>query len=220
MLMNKVQQKLALSKKIIIRVSKESQNRICISCSFAKECVVLLDLIREVYNDVVFPVIFIDHKQHFPEVYTFKDELTKQWNLEVHAIPSEKDYDDVKTDKNNCCYWLKIKPLVRIMQQDNYEACLMPENFHENCIELVNPRESTLARNFIYPLRHWVDSDIWRYIRTKTLPYCSLYDKGFKQFSCKPCSQPIFSPEEHTSRENKKNDNEEMIERLRKLGYF
>jgi phosphoadenosine phosphosulfate reductase len=46
------------------------------------------------------------------------------------------------------------------------------------------------ARNgetFIRPILKFDDYDIWQYIRENHLPYCSLYDEGFKRIGCVLC---------------------------------
>ena len=39
----------------------------------------------------------------------------------------------------------------------------------------------------VNPVLHWLDEDIWQFIRERALPYCSLYDEGFKRLGCIGC---------------------------------
>jgi len=39
----------------------------------------------------------------------------------------------------------------------------------------------------INPIISWTDSDVWNYIRGRNLPYCKLYDEGFKRLGCVGC---------------------------------
>lgn len=43
------------------------------------------------------------------------------------------------------------------------------------------------------PLIYWTDADIWQFIRDNNIPYCSLYDEGFKRLGCIGC--PMGGPE-------------------------
>jgi len=44
----------------------------------------------------------------------------------------------------------------------------------------------------VNPLLNWVDEEIWEYIRSERLPYCELYDQGFKRLGCIGC--PMAGP--------------------------
>lgn len=46
-------------------------------------------------------------------------------------------------------------------------------------------RESALT--YIRPILNFDNYDIWQYIRENNLPYCSLYDEGFKRLGCVLC---------------------------------
>jgi phosphoadenosine phosphosulfate reductase len=37
------------------------------------------------------------------------------------------------------------------------------------------------------PILHWSDENVWEFIRGEKLPYCSLYDEGFKRLGCVGC---------------------------------
>ena len=42
-------------------------------------------------------------------------------------------------------------------------------------------------KNVVRPIIDWTDEEIWEYIRKYDLPYCELYDKGFKRLGCIGC---------------------------------
>jgi len=63
----------------------------------------------------------------------------------------------------------------RIMMNDN-------EDFRqelEHCI----PRQKYVVN----PLIDWTDEQVWDFIRTQNLPYCCLYDEGWKRIGCIGC---------------------------------
>lgn len=37
------------------------------------------------------------------------------------------------------------------------------------------------------PIAYWTDEDVWAFIRSRNLPYCELYDQGFKRLGCIGC---------------------------------
>lgn len=41
--------------------------------------------------------------------------------------------------------------------------------------------------NILAPIAYWTDEDVWAFIRSRNLPYCELYDQGFKRLGCVGC---------------------------------
>lgn len=42
-------------------------------------------------------------------------------------------------------------------------------------------------RWFVSPIMYWTTADVWEFIRDRDLPYCSLYDEGWKRLGCIVC---------------------------------
>lgn len=51
----------------------------------------------------------------------------------------------------------------------------------------INANRNRRGALIIAPIVYWTDADVWRYIRENSLPYCSLYDEGFKRIGCVGC---------------------------------
>lgn len=45
---------------------------------------------------------------------------------------------------------------------------------------------------FVNPIIDWTAKDVWEFIRRENIPYCSLYDDGFKRLGCVLC--PMETP--------------------------
>jgi len=43
------------------------------------------------------------------------------------------------------------------------------------------------SKKMVHPIIDWSDPDIWWYIRERSIPYCSLYDEGFRRLGCVLC---------------------------------
>ncbi len=39
----------------------------------------------------------------------------------------------------------------------------------------------------MHPIIDWEDGDVWEFIRQEQVPYCDLYDEGFKRLGCILC---------------------------------
>jgi phosphoadenosine phosphosulfate reductase len=56
--------------------------------------------------------------------------------------------------------------------------------------QITNNRNTGLI---LCPILYWTERDVWQFIREQELPYCSLYDEGFKRLGCVGC--PMGGPE-------------------------
>ena len=52
---------------------------------------------------------------------------------------------------------------------------------------LFEPCKTNKKRFFLSPIIDWSDDDVWEFITENKLPYCPLYDEGFKRLGCILC---------------------------------
>jgi len=156
----------------------------------------------------------------FPEVLAFRDELTESWKVELCvARPAVDEGYPLAEDPVACCRDLKIEPLNRAIQDLGLELLLTgvrsdehPSRAEREWLESRSTPEHTQA----HPILHWTEMDVWAFYMAEDLPYCSLYDQGYRSLGCRPCTQPAAASE-RAGRETRKED---MLEVLRSLGYF
>ena len=43
------------------------------------------------------------------------------------------------------------------------------------------------ARKVLNPIIDWTDEEVWDFLHGKDIPYCKLYDEGFKRLGCIGC---------------------------------
>lgn len=70
---------------------------------------------------------------------------------------------------------ITAKKADRILLNDNDDA----RRYFEHCI----PKAKTVCN----PILDWTDDNVWRYIQERRLPYCKLYDEGFRRLGCIGC---------------------------------
>jgi phosphoadenosine phosphosulfate reductase len=58
----------------------------------------------------------------------------------------------------------------------------------------------------------------WQYVKTHDVPYCVLYRKGYRGLGCEPCTKRGAGP--GTERAGRDQSKEEIMNRLRRMGYF
>lgn len=49
------------------------------------------------------------------------------------------------------------------------------------------------GKKYLMPILDWTDEEVWDYIRSNNISYCSLYDEGYKRLGCVMC--PLAGPE-------------------------
>jgi phosphoadenosine phosphosulfate reductase len=60
----------------------------CVTSSFQAEDMVLTHLVRQFLPDV--PVLFLDTFHHFAQTLTYRDELTKEWGLNLIVLRAKE----------------------------------------------------------------------------------------------------------------------------------
>ena len=53
--------------------------------------------------------------------------------------------------------------------------------------QVVEPCTQGRGKIYVNPIMDWTDQDVWQYIRENEVPYCHLYDEGWKRLGCVCC---------------------------------
>ena len=72
-----------------------------------------------------------------------------------------------------------------MLRLDNRENARIVEMCYKNHTTLINP------------IIDWTDAEVWEFIREYNIPYCSLYDEGFKRLGCIGCPMASKQMREH-----------------------
>lgn len=195
---------------------------IAVAFTGGKDSTTLLHLVRTAYNGTVpFKVFNIDTSVKFREVYEIRDRIAKEWNLDMTILkhPNAKEVIEKARDSAECCSLLKsgvldsgireysIKALMTAIRWDEQEARADEKYFSERD-----------GHTRIHPILHFMEKDIWEYIRRNDIPYCELYNRGYRSLGCAPCTEP--SGEHGPERAGRSLDKEAIMKSLRELGYF
>lgn len=71
-----------------------------------------------------------------------------------------------------------------ILNNDNEESRKMIEQCYK------------LNKTVVNPIIDWTDEDVWEFIHEYDVPYCELYDKGYKRLGCIGCPMSSHQQEE------------------------
>lgn len=188
------------AKRIIEKYLQRCFNPI-VTCSFGKDSVVMLHLVRSVYNKI--PVLFL--KEPFnPKKYQFANKLIEDWDLNVYDFaPSSTDtlIEDNTFEIFNIYEANGGKLVLPTSIEDPKEGELylcgrddfllkakcVGYQFKWDCVFIghkstdVNPflhetqitSEAALLGNIhaVFPIKDWTDKDIWEYTEKYNVPY-------------------------------------------------
>ena len=219
----RLENKVKKSIDIIMETEKRfGLENIAVAFTGGKDSTTLLHLVRTAYKGKVpFKVFNIDTSVKFREIYEIRDRIAKEWNLDMVILrhpEARKVIEDAK-DSAECCSMLKsgvlndgvkkynIKALMTAIRWDEQEARADEKYFSER---------SDHTR--IHPILHFMEKDIWEYIKKNNIPYCELYNKGYRSLGCAPCTEP--SDKDGPERAGRALDKESIMKSLRELGYF
>src|SRR5215467_11283654 len=67
---------------------EQSAEHACFTCSFQAEDIIVLHLLRRRAPKI--PVLFLETGYHFPETYEFRDQIARDWNLNlINVLPKQ-----------------------------------------------------------------------------------------------------------------------------------
>jgi phosphoadenosine phosphosulfate reductase len=169
----------------------------CVTSSFQAECVVLVHMLREVQPRM--PVLFLDTVHHFPQTYTYRDEIAAAWNLNlVNLRAAEPEPGLWRTSTKACCGKHKVEPLFGALEAyDTWFTALRrdqsPSRANLGDIEpFALPSGKSLRK--VSPLAAWTAKDVWAYAKAHQIPLLPLYELGYTSIGCEPCTSLPLDP--------------------------
>jgi phosphoadenosine phosphosulfate reductase len=187
-----------------------------------KDSTTVLHIIKQAFGNIPFKAINIDTTVDFPEIYEIIDYLKKQWNINLHIFKNEKASQliNISKDHAECCYQLKTLPLNEAITSLKIKALITALRWDEQEARVEEVYFSERERPVhvrVQPILHFREVDIWQYIKKYGIPYCELYNKGYRSLGCVPCTTISMGRHERSGRSQNK---EQIMSKLRELGYF
>lgn len=188
-----------------------------------KDSTVVLALWREVLREgapgAPLTALNLDTGCKFPEVLAFRDQLARKWGVDVHIVRPAVELNryPLAVDPVACCGDLKIRPLNAAIARLAIPALLTGVRADENPDRADRPwLEDHGDHVRALPILEWTELDIWTFMVRENIPWCSLYDHGYRSLGCVPCT----SRSGHGERSGRDSRKEERMGQLRSLGYF
>lgn len=206
--------KVDLSNMVIDQAFREhSPDKCAVACSFGKDSMVVLDLVRRKYPEIL--TVFCNTGVEFPETLALRDYVVLDWNLNYYearpqgcsfwSCVERYGWPPLRFDGKHgsrqikCCYLLKEKPAMDAYKTHNIELCFTGITAAESrnrlmlekrCGEYYFAKTQDMWK--CHPIMSWTEAEVWEYIRSNKIPYNSFYDKFPNQrVGCIPCTGHI-----------------------------
>ncbi len=116
-----------------------------------------------------------------------------------------------------------VKAIFQGLRRDEQAARVQDDYYEKKEVAHLIPGHMRIK-----PILHFTERDIWDNIMVSKIPYCLLYEQGYRSLGAKTTSAiaepgvPAWEQDlEHTTeRAGRRQDKEQMMSRLRKLGYM
>jgi phosphoadenosine phosphosulfate reductase len=122
----------------------------------------------------------------------------------------------------------RVLPSSVVHERWRYPLGKHPARFHDPYFEYKNGEHLIPEHTRIRPILHFTEKDLWDTYAAFNIPFCPLYKEGYRSLGAKTSSmiheegvpaweQDLENTEERSGRHQEK---EEVMERLRTLGYM
>jgi sulfate adenylyltransferase subunit 2 len=189
----------------ILREAKAQFKNLAILWSTGKDSTTNLWLCKKAFfGKIPFPVIHIDTGYKFPEIYEFRDNLAKEWNLDLVIAKNEealKEGMSPKKGRLECCTLLKTVALKDLIKKRKFDALILAIRRDEHGIRAkeryYSPRDEEFKWNYkdqpaemwdlyvkpsedyshmrVHPILHWTELNVWQYVKQEKLPVNPMY---------------------------------------------
>ncbi len=195
----------------ILREAYSSIKNIAMLWSLGKDSNVMVWLaLKAFFGKIPFPVVHVDTKKKFEEMYDFRDKYEKKWNLNLIKVncPHINKIDSSLPQAARSAA-RKTEGLKNIIKKKNFQGIIAGIRRDEQNTRakerFFSPRDENGTWNVIdqppelwdryqtaypvgihirvHPLLSWTEKNIWEYIKRENIPVVSLYfSKNGKRF--------------------------------------
>ncbi len=189
----------------ILREAYAEFDRPAVLWSMGKDSTTMLWLCRKAFlGKIPFPVVHIDTGYKFKQMYRFRDEIAKEWGLELVIARNEqalKERVSPKDGKLECCTQLKTEALRECLEEHGFDALILAIRRDEHGIRAkeryFSPRDENFRWDYrdqplemwdqfqglvvkgthmrVHPILHWRELDVWEYMKSEGIPINPMY---------------------------------------------
>lgn len=123
------------------------------------------------------PPELVYHIRRHPEVEIHRPDMT-MWKLIV-----KKRMPPTRSRRYCCEYFKEHGGSGRVVVTGVRAA----ESFKRSKRKMTEVCYRDTGKRYFHPIIDWKDADVWQFLKENKIPYCKLYDEGFKRIGCVMC---------------------------------
>ncbi len=188
----------------VTKALAEHHPNIGLACSFQAEDIVVLDMMLSVNQRA--RIFALDTGRLDPETYDTAEAVRRRYGIEIEWFFPEKETVEklVRTkgsysfkqsieNRKECCFIRKVEPLRRALNGMTAWVTGLRREQAATRGDLaqfeIDPGNDGIWK--VNPIISWTTSQVWDYVKSKDLPYNPLYERGYTQIGCQPCTTPV-----------------------------
>jgi phosphoadenosine phosphosulfate reductase len=172
--------------------------RVCLTCSFQAEDIIVLDLLRKRIPNV--PVLFLETGYHFAETYEFRDKLAREWQLNLVNVVPRKTVEEqenelgilYREEPTKCCQLRKVEPLLEALEPFEiwFTGLRREQSPTRKNLKKIEQHRLPIGKTLwkVSPLADWTWAQVWEYTGANGLDHLPQYDQGYLSIGCQPCT--------------------------------
>lgn len=180
--------------------------QVAVASAFQANGIAVIHMAAALRPDV--PILFLDTGFHFEETHAFRRDLADRLDLNVielrgdHTPASQAaEFGErlYERDPDLCCHLNKVVPFSRALHgSDAWITALRRDSAPTRAATPIveqydlEPGRPMLKVN---PIAPWTRAEVWAYLSEHDLPHHPLYDVGYAQVGCAPCTRLAFPGE-------------------------
>ena len=179
-------------------LSGTDPHKVCLTCSFQAEDMIVLHLLRQQIPNV--PVLFLDTGYHFAQTYEYRDRIAREWELRlVNVLPQQTVSQQesqfgvlYQSNPTQCCQLRKVEPLMQSLEPYEiwFTGLRREQSPSRKNLKIAEqhrlPSGKTLLK--VSLLAEWSWKQVWNYVGAHQLSYLPQYDEGYLSIGCQPCT--------------------------------
>ena len=157
------------------------------------------------------PILFLDTGYHFAETYAYRDQIARDWRLNLKNLLPEKTVAEQEAEHgllyqsapDQCCKLRKVEPLFKAVAGYRVWLTGLRREQAKSRAALEESAPFTLPGGYqvlkLAPLVDWSTRDVWNACEQLQIPLLPLYERGYSSIGCEPCTTLPLDPNDPRS---------------------